>query len=105
MTRRRGFRESLAGLPAPRERNKTLTALAGAEPVTGAQHPAVQRLQFFLSESRRDAEQISARHLEAFTLVATFEQSGEDLPLRRRPNCSVASLPIRGLHARSARGH
>jgi hypothetical protein len=30
----------------------SLTALAGAEPVTGAQHPAVQRLQFFLSESR-----------------------------------------------------
>ena len=28
---------------APRDRNKTLTALAGAEPVTGAQHPAVQR--------------------------------------------------------------
>jgi hypothetical protein len=34
-------------LLAPRDRNKTLTALAGAEPVTGAQHPAVQRLQFF----------------------------------------------------------
>ncbi len=46
-----GFREYLAGLLAPRERNKTLTALAGAEP-SGAQHAAVQRLQFFLSESR-----------------------------------------------------
>src|SRR5690349_23086264 len=51
LAQRRGFREYLAGLLAPRDRNKTLTALAGAEPVTGAQHPAVQRLQFFLSES------------------------------------------------------
>ena len=61
VAQRRGFREYLAGLLAPRERNKTLTALAGAEPVTGAQHPAVQRLQFFLSESRWDAEQVNAR--------------------------------------------
>ena len=50
VAQRRGFREYLAGLLAPRDRNKTLTALAGAEPVTGAQHPAVQRLQFFLSD-------------------------------------------------------
>ena len=51
VAQRRGFREYLAGLLAPRDRNKTLTALAGAEPVTGAQHPAVQRLQFFLSHT------------------------------------------------------
>ena len=61
---RRGFREYLAGLLAPRDRNKTLTALAGAEPVTGSQHPAVQRLQFFLSESRWDPERVNARRLE-----------------------------------------
>jgi hypothetical protein len=36
LAQRRGFREYLAGLLAPQERNKTLTALAGAEPVTGA---------------------------------------------------------------------
>src|SRR6201997_3966427 len=64
LARRRGVREYLAGLLAPRERTKTLTALAGAEPVTGAQHPAVQRLQFFLSESRWDPEQVNARRLE-----------------------------------------
>ncbi len=64
VAQRRGFREYLAGLLAPRERNKTLTALAGAEPVTGAQHPAVQRRQFFLSESRWDPEQVNARRLE-----------------------------------------
>ena len=52
VAQRRGFREYLAGLLAPRDRNKTLTALAGAEPVTGAGQPAVQRLQFFLSETR-----------------------------------------------------
>src|SRR6266705_2655424 len=49
---------------APRDRNKTLTALAGAEPVAGAGHPAVQRLQFFLSESRWDPERVNARRLE-----------------------------------------
>jgi len=64
LAQRRGFRDYLAGLLAPRDRNKTLTALAGAEPVTGAQHPAVQRLQFFLSESRWDAERVNARRLE-----------------------------------------
>src|SRR5262245_23667972 len=64
VAQRRGFREYLAGLLAPRDRNKTLTALAGAEPVTGAQHPAVQRLQFFLSESRWDPDRVNARRLE-----------------------------------------
>src|ERR1700757_4652193 len=64
LAQRRGFREYLAGLLAPRDRNKTLTALAGAEPVEGAQQPAVQRLQFFLSESRWDHEQVNGRRLE-----------------------------------------
>ncbi len=64
VAQRRGFREYLAGLLAPRDRNKTLTALAGAEPVTGAQLPAVQRLQFFLSESRWDPERVNGRRLE-----------------------------------------
>jgi DDE superfamily endonuclease len=64
VAQRRGFREYLAGLLAPRDRNKTLTALAGAEPVAGAQHPAVQRLQFFLSESGWDCEKVNARRLE-----------------------------------------
>src|SRR5947207_14603085 len=64
LAQRRGFREYLAGLLAPRDRNKTLTALAGAEPVAGAGHRSVQRLQFFLSESRWDPEQVNARRLE-----------------------------------------
>ena len=64
MAQRRGFREYLAGLLAPRERNKTLTALAGAKPVTGSKLPAVQRLQFFLSESVWDPERVNRRRLE-----------------------------------------
>jgi hypothetical protein len=47
LAQRRGFREYLAGLLLPRDRNKTLTALAGAEPVVGAQNAAAWRLQFF----------------------------------------------------------
>ena len=34
---RRNFRAYLQGLLLPRERNKTLTALVGTEPVVGAQ--------------------------------------------------------------------
>ena len=64
MAQRRGFREYLVGLLAPRERNKTLTALAGAEPVAGSKLPAVQRLQFFLSESVWDPEAVNSRRLE-----------------------------------------
>src|SRR5436189_4128296 len=64
VAQRRGMREYLAGLLAPRDRNKTLTALAGAEPVAGAGHRSVQRLQFFLSESRWDPERVNARRLE-----------------------------------------
>ena len=40
---------ALAGLLLPAERTKTLTALAHAEPIIGAPHPAVQRVQWFLS--------------------------------------------------------
>jgi SRSO17 transposase len=64
LAQRRGFRQYLTGLLAPRDRNKTLTGLAGAEPVAGAQHPAVQRLQFFLSESRWDPGKVNDRRLE-----------------------------------------
>ncbi|MGZ6311751.1 MAG: hypothetical protein ACXWOH_14035, partial [Bdellovibrionota bacterium] len=48
----------------PRDRNKTLTALAGAEPVVQAQAAPVQRLQFFLSESTWNAETINRRRLQ-----------------------------------------
>src|SRR5258708_4871652 len=67
VAQRRGFRECLTGLLAPRERNKTLTALAGAEPVVQASHPAVQRLQYFVSESPWDAEKINDRRIQLLT--------------------------------------
>src|SRR6266516_2637259 len=64
LAQRRGFRAYLQGLLLPRDRNKTLTCLAGAEPVVGAQQGAVQGLQFFLSESPWDHEQLNQRRLE-----------------------------------------
>jgi hypothetical protein len=39
LAQRRGFREYLTGMLAPRERNKTITCLAGAGPVAGAGMP------------------------------------------------------------------
>ena len=59
LAQRRGFRDYLRGLLLPRDRNKTLTGLAGAEPIRGAQHREVQRLQWFLSESAWDHQQVN----------------------------------------------
>ena len=64
LAQRRGFRAYLQGLLLPRDRNKTLTALAGTEPVVGAQHRAVQGLQWFLSEAPWDAEQVNRRRVQ-----------------------------------------
>lgn len=65
VAQRRAIRDYLHGLLLPRERNKTLTGLAGTEPVVGAQAPPAQRLQWFLSESAWDAEAVNARRLES----------------------------------------
>jgi len=84
LAQRRGFREYLTGLLAPRDRNKTLTALVGAEPIVGAQHPAVQRLQFFLSESTWDADKVNARRIESLMAdPATTPHAGGVLGHRR----------------------
>jgi hypothetical protein len=61
---RRRFREYLAGLLLPRDRNKTLSALVGAEPIEQAQTAPVQQLQFFLSESDWDAAALTTRRIE-----------------------------------------
>ena len=63
VAQRRALRAYLHGLLLPRERNKTLTGLAGTAPVLGAQAPPAQRLQWFLSESAWDAEAINDRRL------------------------------------------
>jgi hypothetical protein len=62
LAQRRGLPDYLQGL-LPRDRNKTLTGLAGAEPITGAQHREVQRLQWFLSESAWDYQQVNDRRV------------------------------------------
>jgi DDE superfamily endonuclease len=64
LAQRRGFRACLQGLLLPRDRNKTLTALAGTEPVIGAQHRAVQGLQWFVSEAPWDADQVNQRRVQ-----------------------------------------
>lgn len=61
---RRSFRNYLIGLLTPRDRNKTLTALASAEPLAQAQAPPVQRLQYFLSEAAWDENALTARRLQ-----------------------------------------
>ncbi len=52
LAQRRGFREYLQGLLLPKERNKTLTALANTEPIVGAQGAPAQRFCSFSSRSR-----------------------------------------------------
>ena len=64
LAQRRGFREYLQGLLLPRDRNKALTALAGTEPIVGAQGAPAQRLQFFLSESGWEVDGVNARRLQ-----------------------------------------
>jgi SRSO17 transposase len=67
---REGFRRYLEGLLLPAERNKTLTALANTEPLKGAQRREAQSLQWFLSESGWEPEEINERRLELL-----FEES------------------------------
>ncbi len=61
---REGFRRYMEGLLLPAERNKTLTALANTEPVAGAQRREAQSLQWFLSESGWDPQEVNERRLE-----------------------------------------
>ena len=63
VAQRRGLRGYLQGLLLPRDRNKTLTGLADAEPIVGAQHREVQRLQWFLSESTWDHEAVNQQRI------------------------------------------
>src|SRR5919201_1185797 len=64
LAQRRSLRDYLQGLLLPRDRNKTLTGLAGAEPISGAQHREVQRLQWFLTESAWDHQQLNDRRVQ-----------------------------------------
>lgn len=64
LSQRQSFRTYLAGLLLPRDRPKTLTAIAGAEPWVQAQSAKVRQLQFFLSDSVWDATALAARTVE-----------------------------------------
>jgi DDE superfamily endonuclease len=74
---RRSFRTYLEGLLLPRERNKTLTGLAGAEPIVQAQAGPVQRLQFFLSEAAWDAEALNDQRLALLRADAATAPTAE----------------------------
>lgn len=60
---REAFRQYLANLLLPNERNKTLTALVNTEPVVGTHHARAQQLHWFLSESTWDAQQVNQQRL------------------------------------------
>src|SRR4029453_19055409 len=64
LAQRRGLRDYLQGLLLPRDRNKTLRGAAGAEPIAGAPHREVQRLQWFLSESAWDHQQVNDQRVQ-----------------------------------------
>jgi SRSO17 transposase len=72
---REGFRRYLEGLLLPAERNKTLTALAHTEPLAGAQRKEAQSLQWFLSESGWDQQEVNERRLK---LLFDEERSAPD---------------------------
>src|ERR687885_372125 len=63
LAQRRAWRAYLTGVLLAPDRTKTLTGLAGTEPVQGAQHPAAQRLQYFLSEADWDASAVNDRRV------------------------------------------
>jgi hypothetical protein len=77
LAQRRGLRDYLQGLLLPRDRNKTLTGLAGAEPISGAQHRQVQRLQWFLSESAWDHEQVNDQRVQLLCQDPTTAPHGQ----------------------------
>src|SRR5258708_13562953 len=60
---RQRLRAYLAGVLLPRDRDKTLAALVGAEPIVQAETAPVQQLQWFLSESAWDAEAVTGRRI------------------------------------------
>ncbi|MCA1719526.1 MAG: IS701 family transposase [Actinobacteria bacterium] len=74
---REGFRRYLEGLLLPAERNKTLTALANTEPLAGAQRKEAQSLQWFLSESGWDSQEVNGRRLELLIEDPATAPNGE----------------------------
>jgi hypothetical protein len=61
---REGFRRYLKGLLLSTGRNKTLTAPANTEPMAGRQPRKARGLQWFLSESGWDLQEVNGRQVE-----------------------------------------
>jgi hypothetical protein len=82
-SQRQAFRDLLVGLLRPRDRNKTLTGLADAEPGRdGSHHRETQRLHRFLAESPWDAEAITDRRIRLLAAdVTTAPHAGGALLL------------------------
>jgi hypothetical protein len=76
-SQRQAFRDYLAGLLLPAERNKTLTALANTEPIVGAQAAPAQRLQWFLSASTWDADAVNACRLATLRALPATAPDGD----------------------------
>ncbi len=76
-SQRQAFRDYLAALLLPTERNKTLTALAHTEPIVGAQAAPAQRLQWFLSESTWDADAVNACRLATVCALPATAADGD----------------------------
>jgi hypothetical protein len=94
LAQRRGLRDYLQGLLLPRDRSKTLTGLAGAEPITGAQHREVQRLQWFLTESAWDDQQVNDRRVRLLSQdPATAPMTGACWWLTTPATARTAPLP------------
>jgi len=80
VAQRRSFRSYVRGLLLPRDRHKTLTGLAGTEPMVGAHDPPAQRLQFFFSEADWDAEALNSHRLELLLRDNPATQPHEGAP-------------------------
>jgi SRSO17 transposase len=92
---RYSFRRYIEGLLLPAERNKTLTALANSEPAAGAQRKEAQSLQWFLSESRWDPEEVNARRLELLREAPGTDPTEDGvLVIDERGTASGASIPL-----------
>ena len=76
-SQRQAFRDVMVGLLRPRDRNKTLTALADVEPGrAGAQHCETQRLHRFLAESPWDVDRVNTRRIHRY-LTQKRKDEGE----------------------------
>jgi hypothetical protein len=64
VAQRQAFREYLQGVLLPRDRNKTVTGIVGAEPVTGASDADVQHVDCFLAESTWHLDRVHQRRIE-----------------------------------------